>query len=406
VGRDVRRDADGAQHDVAVAPQPSPAATVANLIGSTRNLMESLRLAAGSRRAKSARRSCDARRQPPHIAGFIGSHLVDRLLQDGWEVTGVDNFDDFYGAALKRSNIAEQLDHPSYSLMEIDIRDRDAMLARLSRPYDVVVHLAAKAGVRPSIADPILYQDVNVRGTQNMLEFARTRRIPQFVFASSSSVYGVNPNVPWREEDHVLQPISPYASTKVSGELMGHVYSRLYGIRFVALRFFTAYGPRQRPDLAIRKFTQLILNGERLPFYGDGSTRRDYTYIDDIVDGIVGAMRYVATPYEVINLGNSEAVTLGELVRSIEEVLGLSASLMPLPDQPGDVPQTWASVDKARSLLGYEPKTPLRIGLERFVSWLVALRAAPVGGGKADFIGRGMVPARSARRLSSEAVDA
>jgi UDP-glucuronate 4-epimerase len=329
-------------------------------------------------------------------AGFIGSHLVDRLLRDDWQVTGVDNFDDFYAATLKRGNVAEHLDHPSYSLVEVDIRDPDAMLARLTRRYDVIVHLAAKAGVRPSIADPILYQDVNVRGTQNMLEFARARRIPQFVFASSSSVYGVNPNVPWREDDHVLQPISPYASTKVSGELMGHVYSRLYGIRFVALRFFTAYGPRQRPDLAIRKFTQLILNGERIPFYGDGSSRRDYTYIDDIVDGIVAAMRYTATPYEVVNLGNSEAVTLGELVREIEDVLGVAASLTHLPNQPGDVPQTWADVAKARSLLGYEPKTPLRTGLERFASWLLAIRAAPVGGGKADFLGRGMVPARPA----------
>jgi UDP-glucuronate 4-epimerase len=179
-------------------------------------------------------------------AGFIGSHLVDRLLRDGWAVTGVDNFDDFYAPGLKRANIAEQLNHPAYAFVETDIRDPDAMATRLTRRYDVVVHLAAKAGVRPSIANPILYQDVNVRGTQNLLEFARTRQIPQFVFASSSDVYGVNPNVPWREDDHVLQPISPYASTKVSGELLGHVYSHLYGIRFVALRFFTAYVPTWR----------------------------------------------------------------------------------------------------------------------------------------------------------------
>jgi UDP-glucuronate 4-epimerase len=343
---------------------------------------------------------------PEHVlitgaAGFIGSHLVDRLLADGCEVTGVDNFDDFYAAALKRANIAGHVDHPSYNLVEVDIRDRDAMLARLTRRYDVVVHLAAKAGVRPSIANPVLYQDVNVRGTQNMLELARARGIPQFVFASSSSVYGVNPNVPWREDDHVLQPISPYASTKVSGELLGHVYSHLYGMRFIALRFFTAYGPRQRPDLAIRKFAQLILNGERIPFYGDGSSRRDYTYVDDIVGGIVGAIRYRGSLYEVVNLGNNHAVTLGELVRSMEDVLGIPALLAPMPDQPGDVPQTWADVSKARSLLGYDPKTSLRTGLERFAGWMLALRTAPVGGGKAEFLGRGILAARPARPLES-----
>jgi UDP-glucuronate 4-epimerase len=327
-------------------------------------------------------------------AGFIGSHLVDRLLRDGWEVTGVDNFDDFYAPGLKRANVAEHLNHPAYAFVETDIRDPDAMVTRLTRRYDVIVHLAAKAGVRPSIANPMLHQDVNVRGTHNLLEFARTRQISQFVFASSSSVYGVNPNVPWREDDHVLQPISPYASTKVSGELLGHVYSHLYEMRFIALRFFTVYGPRQRPDLAIRKFAQLILNGERVPFYGDGSSRRDYTYIDDIIDGIVAAMRYTATSYEVINLGNNQAVTLGELVREIEDVLGVPALITQLPDQPGDVPQTWANVAKAHALLGYQPKTPLRVGLERFASWLAALRAAPVGGGKADFFGRGVIPAR------------
>lgn len=327
-------------------------------------------------------------------AGFIGSHLVDRLLRDGWEVTGVDNFDEFYAAALKRGNVAEHLGHPRYSLVEADIRDPDAMLARLTREYDVIVHLAAKAGVRPSIAAPILYQDVNVRGTQNLLELARTRGITQFVFASSSSVYGVNPNVPWREDDHVLQPISPYASTKVSGELLGHVYSHLYGMRFIALRFFTVYGPRQRPDLVIRKFSQMILNGERVPFYGAGSSRRDYTFVEDIVDGIVAAMCYRATPFEVINLGNNQSISLGDLVREIENVLGIPALLMPLPDQPGDVPQTWANVDKASSLLGYRPKTSLRAGLEQFAAWLAAFRSAPVGGGKAEFFGRDAIPAR------------
>jgi UDP-glucuronate 4-epimerase len=329
-------------------------------------------------------------------AGFIGSHLVDRLLRDGWEVTGVDNFDDFYAPPLKRANVAGHIDHPAYSLVEVDIRDPAAMATRLSRRYDVIVHLAAKAGVRPSIANPILYQDVNVAGTHNLLEFARARRIPQFVFGSSSSVYGLNPNVPWREDDHVLQPISPYASTKVSGELLGHVYSHLHGMRFIALRFFTVYGPRQRPDLAIRKFAQFILNGDRLPFYGDGSSRRDYTYVDDIVEGIVAAMRFEGAAYEVINLGNSNAVTLSELVREIEAVLGVRAGLAHLPDQPGDVPQTWASIAKARELLGWEPKTPLRAGLERFASWIAAVRAAPVGGGKAEFLGSARIHAGAA----------
>ncbi len=304
-------------------------------------------------------------------AGFIGSHLVDRLLQDGWQVTAVDNFDPFYPLALKQLNMRAHLAHPAYRLLRVDIRDAQAVAEQLAGSYDVIVHLAAKAGVRPSIADPVSYQEVNVQGTQNILELARTHGVRQFVFASSSSVYGVNPRVPWREEDAVLLPISPYASTKVSGELLGHVYSHLFGIRFVALRFFTVYGPRQRPDLAIRKFSQLMLKGQPIPFHGDGSTRRDYTFIDDIVEGIVAAMGYTGSPYEVINLGNSHAVSLSELVGALREVLHVPVRLLPMRDQPGDVPQTWASVDKARALLGYEPRTSLVEGLERFASWLV-----------------------------------
>jgi UDP-glucuronate 4-epimerase len=321
-------------------------------------------------------------------AGFVGSHLVDRLLASGWEVTGVDNFDDFYAPALKRANIATHVDHPAYSLVEVDIRDRDAMEARLTRRYDVVVHLAAKGGARSSVAQPVVYQDVNVRGTQNLLEFARTRGIRHFVFASSGQVYGRNANVPWREEDYLLQPSSPYASTKVSGELLGHVYAYLHGIRFISLRIFTVYGPRQRPDMAIRKFVQLLLNGDRLPFFGDGSARRDYTYVDDVVDGVVAAMDYEETPYEVVNLGTGEAVTLRGLVRALEEVLGVRAALDRLPDQPGDVAHAWANIDKARRIFGYNPKTSLRAGLELFGSWITAVRAAPVGGGKVEFLGR------------------
>jgi UDP-glucuronate 4-epimerase len=304
-------------------------------------------------------------------AGFIGSHLVDRLLREGWTVTGIDNFDPFYARDVKEAHIRDHRRDVRYRMAEIDIRDRGALSALGdAEGYDVIVHLAARAGVRPSILDPIGYQDVNVRGTQNLLEFARERRIPQFVFASSSSVYGINPRVPWSEEDHVLLPISPYASTKVSGELLGHVYSHLFGIRFVALRFFTVYGPRQRPDLAIHKFARAIRGGTPIPVFGDGSTRRDYTFIDDIVSGIVAAMTYRATSFEVINLGNNATVSLAEMIRQLEEALGARAIIDRQPEQSGDVPQTWAAIDKARDMLGYAPATRLEDGIRRFVAWL------------------------------------
>jgi UDP-glucuronate 4-epimerase len=304
-------------------------------------------------------------------AGFIGSHLVDRLLREGWTVTGIDNFDPFYARDVKEAHIRDHRRDVRYRMAEIDIRDRGALSALGdAEGYDVIVHLAARAGVRPSILDPIGYQDVNVRGTQNLLEFARERRIPQFVFASSSSVYGINPRVPWSEEDHVLLPISPYASTKVSGELLGHVYSHLFGIRFVALRFFTVYGPRQRPDLAIHKFARAIRGGTPIPVFGDGSTRRDYTFIDDIVSGIVAAMTYRATPFEVINLGNNATVSLAEMIRQLEEALGARAIIDRQPEQSGDVPQTWAAIDKARDMLGYAPTTRFEDGISRFVAWL------------------------------------
>lgn len=303
-------------------------------------------------------------------AGFIGSHLVDRLMAEGWLVTVVDNFDPFYDPKIKRKNISAQLEDPNFELIEADIREMATLRSDLSGEYDVIVHLAAKAGVRPSIDDPIGYQEVNVRGTQNMLELARVWGVPQFAFASSSSVYGVNPRVPWREDDHVLLPISPYAATKVAGELLGHVYSHLYGIRFIALRFFTVYGPRQRPDLAIHKFARMMLQGDPVPIYGDGSTKRDYTYIDDIIKGVVRAIDYKATPYEVINLGNNETVGLLEMVRSLEEALCVKARLERLPSQPGDVSQTWADVSKAERLLGFRPRTPFWAGLDRFVEWI------------------------------------
>lgn len=302
-------------------------------------------------------------------AGFIGSHLVDRLLADGHSVTCLDSFDPFYDVSRKWANVAPHLSNPRYTLVQADIRDAAALRQRLGT-YDVVVHLAARAGVRPSIEEPVTYQEVNIGGTQHLLELCRERGIRQFVFASSSSVYGVNRQVPWRESDHVLLPISPYASTKISGELLGHAYAHLFGIRFVALRFFTVYGPRQRPDLAIHKFARLMLRGEPIPFFGDGTTRRDYTYVDDIVNGIVAAMNYSASGYEVINLGNDRTISLTELTSTLGNVLGVEPMLKRMPEQAGDVPTTWAGIEKARDLLGYEPHTALAAGLKRFASWL------------------------------------
>jgi UDP-glucuronate 4-epimerase len=305
-------------------------------------------------------------------AGFIGSHLVDSLLRDGHAVTVVDNFDPFYDRASKERNIAAHRGHGGWRLVEADLRDSAALHRELGERYDVIVHLAAKAGVRPSIEDPLGYQETNVSGTQNLLEFARRRGVMQFVFASSSSVYGINPRVPWSEDDLVLRPISPYASTKVSGELLGHVYSHLYGIRFLGLRFFTVYGPRQRPDLAIHKFTRLISEGRPIPVFGDGSTRRDYTYIDDIIAGVRASIAYDRTQYEIVNLGNNQTVSLAEMIAGIEHALGMNAQRQMLPEQAGDVPQTWANVDKASRLLGYAPATPYHVGVQRFVDWFKA----------------------------------
>jgi UDP-glucuronate 4-epimerase len=306
-------------------------------------------------------------------AGFIGSHTLDRLLKDGHQVIGIDNFDPFYDRALKAANIAAHLDHSDFELLEADLADVEAyqklkfMVGK--EPVDAIIHLAAKAGVRPSIEDPVGYQRANVIATQNLLEYTKDEGIKQFVFASSSSVYGVNPNVPWSERHDVSGPISPYASTKVSCELLGHVYSHLYGIRFLGLRFFTVYGPRQRPDLAINKFVRLIEAGEPIPVFGDGSTRRDYTFIEDIVEGIIGSLHYDKTPYEVINLGNDQTVTLSEMIQTIEEVVGKSAIIDRQSEQPGDVPQTWADVSKANKLFGYKPSTSFKDGVTEFYKW-------------------------------------
>jgi UDP-glucuronate 4-epimerase len=302
-------------------------------------------------------------------AGFVGSHLVERLLSEGAEVIGIDNFDTFYSRAFKEENLSSAFKSDGFQFFETDILDSTA-LDELPSNLDVIVHLAAKAGVRPSIENPIAYQSVNVAGTQNVLEFARRRGIGQFVFASSSSVYGVNPNTPWREDDHVLLPISPYASTKISGELLGHVYSHLFGIRFIALRFFTVYGPRQRPDLAIRKFAECILSGRSITVFGDGSMGRDYTYVDDIINGIVASVNYKDSLYQVINLGNSRPITVLEMIRTLEESLDQRAELDFKPEQPGDVPLTCANIEKAGKLLGYQPATPFKKGIALFTEWI------------------------------------
>ncbi|MDT4954114.1 MAG: UDP-glucuronate 4-epimerase [Acidobacteriota bacterium] len=304
-------------------------------------------------------------------AGFIGSHLVDRLLAEGvWRVTVVDDFNDFYAPSVKRENVREHLRDTSYRLYEADIRRREKLEDVFKEEkFDCVVHLAARAGVRPSLAEPMLYSETNINGTLNLLELARSYEVKQFVFGSSSSVYGINAKVPFSEEDPIRQPISPYAATKAAGELVCHTYSHLYGIRCVCLRFFTVYGARQRPDLAIHKFAKLITEGRAIPVFGDGTTRRDYTYIDDIIAGVRAAIDYERSDYEVFNLGESQTVELSRLIELLEKELDLNALIDRQPMQPGDVPQTFADVTKARQLLGYNPQTKIEDGIKRFVEW-------------------------------------
>lgn len=305
-------------------------------------------------------------------AGFIGSHFVERLLARGEEVVGLDLFDDFYDPAVKHRNLTRARAHRAFHEVRGDIRER-ALLRSLPDHVDAVVHLAARAGVRPSIAQPELYTSVNVDGTVAVLEFARERGLRSFVYASSSSVYGNNERVPFSEDDPVDHPISPYAATKKAGELLGHSYHHLHGIALIVLRFFTVYGPRQRPDLAIHKFARLLREGRPLPVFGDGSAARDYTYVDDILDGMTGALAFVrATPerYEIVNLGESRTVTLSEMIGVLGEEMGIEPAIDPRPLQPGDVQRTWADVSKARRLLGYEPRTDFREGIRRFVRWL------------------------------------
>jgi UDP-glucuronate 4-epimerase len=304
-------------------------------------------------------------------AGFIGSHLVDRLLaEEEWHVTVVDDFNDFYEPAIKRENIERHQQHSNYRLSEADIRQKAALEKVFEdSSFDCIVHLAARAGVRPSLEQPLLYSETNIEGTLNLLELAKQNNIKQFVFGSSSSVYGINVKVPFSEDDPIRQPISPYAATKAAGELLCHTYTHLYGMRSVCLRFFTVYGPRQRPDLAIHKFARLISEGKPIPVFGDGTTRRDYTYVDDIIAGVRAAIDYDQSEYEVVNLGESRTVELRELISLLEKELDLPAKIDRQPLQPGDVPQTFADITKARRLLGYDPQTQIESGIKRFVEW-------------------------------------
>ena len=315
-------------------------------------------------------------------AGFIGSHLVDRLLSEGdRQVSVVDDFNDFYDPRIKRQNVNRQKENPNYRLFEGDIRDK-ATLETIFQDNDFqcIVHLAARAGVRPSLQQPLLYSETNVAGTLNLLELAREHNIKQFVFGSSSSVYGINAKVPFSEEDPIRQPISPYAATKAAGELLCHTYTHLYGIRCLCLRFFTVYGPRQRPDLAIHKFAKLISEKKPIPVFGDGTTRRDYTFVDDIIAGVRASIDYEKSDYEVINLGESRTVELRELITLLEKELGERAQIDRQPLQPGDVPQTFADITKARRLLGYNPQTQIEDGIQRFIEWFRANASKKSGG--------------------------
>ena len=304
-------------------------------------------------------------------AGFIGSHLVDRLLGEGdWQITVVDNFNDFYAPEVKRANISAFLFHPQFALREINICDAENLREVFAEnKFDAIVHLAAQAGVRPSLSEPKLYAETNINGTLNLLELAREFAVEQFVFGSSSSVYGINSKVPFAEDDKISQPISPYAATKAAGELLCHTYSHLYPIRSVCLRFFTVYGARQRPDLAIHKFARLISDDKPIEMFGDGTTRRDYTFVDDIIQGVRAAIDYDKSDYEIFNLGESQTIELKDLIGLLEENLDKKAIIERHEMQPGDVPLTFADISKARELLNYNPHTKIEQGIPMFVEW-------------------------------------
>jgi len=316
-------------------------------------------------------------------AGFIGSHLVDRLLARGTRVVGVDSFDPFYDPAVKRRNLEGALASGGFTLVEADIRDaaglEPAVRAAGGEGAQAIVHLAAKAGVRPSIAEPMLYADVNVNGTVAVLELARRLGVGRFVFGSSSSVYGNAPRVPFSEDDAVDAPISPYAATKRAGELICHTYRHLHGLSIACLRFFTVYGPRQRPDLAIHAFARRMAAGEAIPLFGDGTSQRDYTYVDDILDGVEGALAFTAREpgFGIFNLGESQTTTLTRLVELISGAMGVEPRIEWRPPQPGDVERTYADIGRARRVLGYAPRVPVEEGIPRFVEWFRAQAAVP-----------------------------
>ena len=305
-------------------------------------------------------------------AGFIGSHLCEALLAQGEELVVIDDFNDFYDPAIKESNIAGFRDR--ITLVKGDIRDADLVNSMFdTHRFGMVFHFAARAGVRPSIADPKLYFTTNIDGTFNLLDACRHHGTERFVFASSSSVYGINEKVPFSESDPIERTISPYAATKIAGEQICSNYAHLFGIRCACLRFFTVYGPRQRPDLAIAKFTRAIREGKPIDRYGDGSTARDYTYVDDIIQGVLAAARYMEqSPFEIFNLGGSATTTLDELIALISKTVGRDAVIRQMPDQPGDVPRTYADVAKAHRLLGYEPRTPVAAGIRKYADWLAS----------------------------------
>lgn len=306
-------------------------------------------------------------------AGFIGSHLADRFLQEGQKVIVVDNFNDFYSPNIKENNVKQHLNNPNYQLERMDIREEEKLESVFEKhKIDTIIHLAAMAGVRPSIQNPKLYQEVNGTGSMNILELAKKYQIQSLVMASSSSVYGNNKKVPFSEEDRVDNAISPYAATKKANEVMAHAYHHLYGMSIIMLRFFTVYGERQRPDLAITKFTRLMLAGKDIPMYGDGTTARDYTYIGDIIDGILKSITYAENHknvYEVLNLGEATPIPLKTMIATIGKALNIQPKVKELPMQPGDVKITYADITKARELIGYQPKVSFEEGIRRFVDW-------------------------------------
>ncbi len=313
-------------------------------------------------------------------AGFIGSNTTEQLLKQGHEVIGVDNLNHYYNPEWKTDNLKEFKDEANFTFHQLDITDQEALekifkeQEKAGQKIDKILHLAARAGVRPSIEQPKLYQKVNMQGTLNLLELAKEYKVPHFVFASSSSVYGNQKKVPFSETDPVNKPISPYAATKKAGEMLCHTYAHLYEIKMTCLRFFTVYGPKGRPDMAPYLFTEAIIKGETINKFGDGSSRRDYTYIDDIVQGIKAAIEQ-PFKFEIINLGNNTPVTLNRFLDLLQEIIGQEAKINQMPMQPGDVDQTYADISKAQELLGFEPKTSFKQGLTKFVQWFQQHRA-------------------------------